>query len=311
VYGGLWINCAGNDVKPAPASFLVYSTAYNNWTTVVPLNAGPGKLIGHQMVLVGSKIFFFGGLNAFFQTKNWIWSYDIVYNNWTMIQPHDASIGFYPMFNFAALYSDYLDAILIFNGDLGPLDTSNKPLTALYKFNVYTYQFTLLSANATPDSTQISYGAYKHIVMRFGGDDPNSPRCNNAYGEGDNTESDMYVYNLRDNLHNGVFRQVLYDESSIHPVKGSAFATVGKTFYNLAGHSFVECSSEGSTDGSGVSYDDLHTFPMNKLLDSSSRSRLFNFSKHHGCAKRIKDASDNFASWCGDTEDGCTRPDDD
>jgi len=307
-YGGVNLNCALTSISVAPATFRVYNIASDSWSTVTPSNTGPGKIIGEGLEAVGDKLILAGGISGAFVGKNFIYSYDINTNTWTLLKANNPATGFHPMFNFPFTYIPYFfetsgdNIIYGFNGDLAPTDTSNTPLTALWQFNLTDNQFTLLSANATPDSTQISYGTYEHILMRFGGDDPTAPRCSNAYGSADNAESDMYVFDLRNPV-NGVFRQVNYDSSTMHAVKGSAFTTVGRILNNLSGHAFVNCSSDGATDGVIVNYTDLNTFPLNRLLVSSTRNKLFDFTKSHTAPKHFIDALATISSWCDDPVD--------
>jgi len=65
-----------------------YNPNTNQWAQVVYANTSPGARLGMQVVIIGQKLYTFGGFNTSFMPMNDMWSFDFRTNVWTQLTPN-------------------------------------------------------------------------------------------------------------------------------------------------------------------------------------------------------------------------------
>jgi len=236
-----------------------YNPSTNTWALIPQTNAGPGVRIGMGIAIDGHTLYFFGGLDGFFQSHNDMWTFNLQTHVWTLIAAETTNPGVPNdryIFQFE-MNRPHGDKIFVHGGNFSPAGSGEQRHDS-WIYTIGSGTWTNITGNF-PGRIHGAGGARNNdFILAFGDVNDNEVECiTNELSGGQNPVDEVFRYKTGGNAG---WTQ-LFPGGSPGPLKRVASAVAGNTLYVWGGYNFI-CNADRH-GGFPVYNQDVYSMKMN------------------------------------------------
>jgi hypothetical protein len=144
IFGGVRYNVDLSFLLPF-GDIWFYSTTDREWTSVQPINSGPGLRLAPNVAIYGNDMYVFGGLLATFQVANDMWKFNLITRKWTELIPMGAAGSPGPVYLGSFRLDESQRRIILHGGNI-PIAASGAQTNTTWSYSIRDNAWTQLAS---------------------------------------------------------------------------------------------------------------------------------------------------------------------